>query len=502
MCHILSNNYFPLNLMKKNVNGKPFLKKIDFIILLTGLAWIALNVFFLQFFAWTTGIVRPWLMLHGYIPYRDFVWMRTPLDLFFLSRWLKIFGVSADAYQLLIYTILIILAISVFFIGYKVSAKLKYIPFLFYVIFLFPLFQNTEIGELLVGLWSLWLFFVLFCYLNKRSNKLLIISGLISGVALITKQNSGALGIGTVGIIIFDCIIQKKTIFTSIKKCFYFTVGFALPVLALILYYSYNKGLNDLVYYTVSIVLDKYNKKPLPDGFSRGDTMWIETAYLVLLIPFLFLWRYTKLSIQKVMLFPIFMVALLPSVLPSFLSYRAFTSFPIVSILVGYNIYLFKNGQIKTHRNFKKFLILFSFIVFIACTLRFVNPYISSIQSDGFHFKSFIKDYGEPEYKVAQWIKNNTKKGEKIMSFSSSIVYLLSDRFPTNKYIDPFPYLLYPYEQTTKVFMDNRPRIMIFDKSLTKDFPDLINWPYYKYLIKEYTLKASFENLNIYELQK
>lgn len=471
------------------------------IILLLGLAWIMLNIYFLPFFAWTTGIVRAWLILHGYIPYRDFVWMRTPLDLFFLSLWSKIFGVSADTYQLFVASILIIIAVFIFLIGYKISVKLKYIPFLFFIIFLFPLFQNPEMGEALVGLWSLLLFLALFYYLDKGNDKLLIISGLITGISLITKQNSGALGLGIIIAIVFDSFIQKKTLFILMRKCLYFTVGFILPILALISYYAYNKGLNDLFYYTVGVVLDKYSKEPLPPGFSRGDAMWIEAAYLALLIPFLFFWRHTKLPIQKVILFPIFITALLPSVLPSFLSYRAFTSFPIISIVAGYNIYLFNNAQMKTHRIFNKLLIAFSFAVFIVLTLRFINPYAMSIQDEGFHFKSSIKDYGKPDYEVAKWIKNNTKKDEKVMIFSNSIAYLLSDRLPLNKYIDPFPYLLYPYKKTSDVFTKQPPRIMVIDESLFHDFPDLARWPFYKsFMKKNYIEKKRFDNLIIYEL--
>lgn len=471
------------------------------LLLLFGLAWITLNVYFLPFFAWTTGIVRTWLILHGYLPYRDFVWMRTPLDLFLLSWWSKIFGVNADSYQLFVFATLIIIAILIFIIGSKILAKLKYVPFLFFIIFLFPLFQNTEMGELLIGLFFLLLFLSLFYYLDKGNNKLLIISGLISGISLITKQNSGALGIGVIAVIIFDSFIQKKPLLIFVKRCLDFAAGFTLPILTLILYYAYNNGLNDLLYYTVGVVFDQYGKKPLPDGFSRGDAMWIEAAYFALLVPFLFLWKYTKLSIQKVMLFPIFLLALLPSILPSFLSYRAFTSFPIVSILAGYNIYLFKNGLMGNHRNFKKILVVISFTIFIVFTLRFINPYIMSVRDEGFHFKSFIKDYGESDYKVAQWIRNNTKEDEKVMIFSSSIGYLLSDRLPKNKYIDLFPFLLYPYEKTSGIFAKSPPKIMVIDETLFRDFPTLLNWPFYKNFMKEnYAEKKRFDNLIIYEL--
>ena len=54
-------------------------------IFLLGFTWITLNVYFLPFSVWTAGITRPWYVMHGYIPYKDFVWIRMPLDLFILS---------------------------------------------------------------------------------------------------------------------------------------------------------------------------------------------------------------------------------------------------------------------------------------------------------------------------------------------------------------------------------------------------------------------------------
>lgn len=476
----------------------------DKAILLLGLTWIALNIYYLPFFAWTTGIVRPWLMLHGYIPYRDFVWMRTPLDIFFLTEWFRFLGATAVNYQHFIFLLNVAIALCVFILSYRIFSSRKAYAFIFFIVFLFPLFQNTEIGELLVGLWALLLFGFLYKYLSGKKLYLLAICGIISGLSIITKQNSGALSLATLGIVILDSFIEKKPSIILIKRCLLFTIAVALPIIGLILFYTYNKGLNDLLYYSLELVLGKYNQQPLPPGFSRGDALWIEGAYLALLIPFLLYWKSTGLTIQKVLLFPAFLIALYPSILPSYLSYRTFTAFPLASLLIGYNIMvLLKRGQNKVYSKIKTLVVILSFVSFIILTARFINPYIQSIKNEGFHSDNFIKDYGEPEYQTSLWLKNNTVKNEKIMSFSNSVVYLLSDRLPINKYIDPFPYLLYPYEKTSDVFARQPPRIMVIDESLFRDFPDLINWPFYEKFMKEnYVEKKRFDSLIIYELFK
>lgn len=472
------------------------------VLLFAGIAWIGLNIYFLPFFAWTTGIVRPWMMLQGYIPYRDFVWMRTPLDITLLTGWFKLLGVSAENYQHFIFFVLILITLSIFFISYSILPIKKYSSLLFFIVFLFPIFQNTEIGELLVGLWAILLFGFLYKYLSNRKIYLLAISGLICGISIITKQNSGALSAAVLAIIILDSFLRKTSIKLLIKRCLFFAIPAALPILGLILFYGYNKALGDLFYYSIEIVLGEYNRQPLPPGFSLGDAMWIEAAYLSLLIPFLLYWKSTGLTIQKVFLFPLFLIALYPSVLPSFLSYRTFTAFPIVSLLFGYNVLiLLKNDKINNFLKTKTLIILLSFVAFVAITLRYINPYIESVKAEGFHYGSFIKDYGNSEKQTALWVRKNTSQNEKIMSFSNSIVYLLSDRLPQNKYIDPFPYLLYPYEKTSDVFAKHPPRIMVIDESLFRDFPDLANWPFYKIFMKgNYIEKKRFDNLVIYEL--
>lgn len=474
------------------------------VFLLLGLAWIALNIYFQPFFAWTTGIVRPWLMLHGYIPYRDFVWMRTPFDIFLLTGWFKLLGVSDVNYQHFIFFLLIVTMLGILFLSYRILPIKKLFPFLFFTIFLFPLFQNSEIGEILIGLFALFLFGLLYKYLSTRKLYLLVIAGLTSGICLITKQNSGALIAGSTAIIVLDSYLQKNPVKLTIKKFLIFIISAIIPIAGLILFYGYNKALPDLFYYSFELVLDKYNQQPLPAGFSRGDALWVEAAYLALLIPFLVYWKKTGLTIQKALMFPLFLIALFPSILPSYLSYRTFTSFPIASLLAGFNFaILLRNKGTNNFLNVKNLIVLFSFVSFVTLTLRFTNSYIQSVRDEGFHYGNFIKDYTDSETQTATWINKNTNKNEKIMSFSNSVVYLLSDRLPKNKYIDPFPYLLYPYPQTSKIFSKNPPRIMVIDERLFVDFPDLLNWPFYKDSVKEnYKEVKRFENLIIYELVK
>lgn len=472
---------------------------IEYIVLGLGSVWIFFNIYFLPFFAWTTGIVRSWLIMHGYLPYRDFTWMRAPFDLFFLSNWFKVFGAKPESYQLLIFTILVVISIIVYFTTRDISPRIKFIPYLFFIIFLFPLFQNPEMGEAFVGLWSILLFVNVFLYLNKRNVYILMITGLISGISLITKQNSGGLIIIMMITIILDTYLQKKGLFIYVKRCFFYILGLSIPILLLISYFLYHGGLGEFLYDSIFIVLGPYRKYPLPPGFSIGEGLWIEAAYFALLVPFLIFHKDLRLSTQKVVFLTLLIIALFPSLLPSYISYRAFTSFPIMAIIVGYNAYLFINNQNKNSRTIKRFIILISFLAFILLSLRFIPSYISSYSNQEIKLNNFIKDYGKPEYEVIDWIKKNTQKDEKIMSFTSDIVYFSSNRFPKNKYMDSQPFTLL-YTDSAETYIKNPPKIFVIDQLTIDTFPDLKKWKFLNYLKNNYSLKKQFETLKIYQL--
>lgn len=475
--------------------------KNKYLILLLGSMWVVFNIYFLPFFAWTTGIVRPWLILNGYIPYRDFTWIRAPLDLYILSNWYRVFGVNADSYRLFICFILLLITTIVFFITYNILPKLKFLPFLFFIIFLFPLFQNTEVGEILIGFWGILLLTIIFIYLDKIDNRLLFLGGLVSGLSVITKQNSGAVIPAILIIIFIDQYLRKQALSKWIKPLIHYIFGVFIPVFSFVGYLIYNQSLNDFIFFSKEIVLGSYKNAPLPQNYSLGDGLWIEIGYFVLLIPFLLFSKETKLSLQKIILLPLFVISLFPSLLPSFLSYRAFTAYPIISIVAGYDMLILINNLKKKNRILKISIILSSFIIFILFILRFINPYLMPFTNGEVFPNNYIKDYGESELKTAEWIKKNTKSNEKIISYTSDIVYLLSNRLPENKYIDFQPFTLFP-TNSAKAFITKPPRTFAIDKTILDTYPDLKKWPFIDYLYKNYSLKAKFNYIEIYQFNK
>lgn len=480
------------------INVVPMKSLKAYILLFLGIAWITLNVYFLPFFAWTTGVVWSWLMLHGFVPYRDFVLLRTPFDLFLLAGWSNFFGSSQDSYQLFIYFIFIVIALLVFFLSHRIFPKIQIPSFLFFIIFLFPIFQNTEMGEMLVGLWTLLLLATMYEYLGKKDIRILFLAGIISGLSVITKQNSGGIVIASIGILSLDWFIKKSSFFSLLKSFALYIAGVLLPILALTSYLLYHNALPGFIYYTLELVLGPYRANPLPPGFSIGEGLWIYAAYLSLCVPLIAYRKQTNLPIQMVIFLPFLTVSLLPSLLPAFHSYRTFTAYPLIAIVAGFNICLLIN---KKGALIQKFVISISLIIFVSLTSRFINSYISQIKDEGFHYKNYIVDYGKTDYQVVEWIKKNTKEDEKITSSTSLIVYLLSNRLPKNKYTFFEPVPLLPYSESSRVFIEDPPRVFVLDNEILETRPDLKKWPFFEYLKNNYKSVALYGTSEIFVLK-
>lgn len=459
----------------------------NLLILFLGIAAVSLQLFFLPFHVWDAGIARPWYMLHGLIPYKDFVWIRMPFDLFLLAGWYKVFGANGYSYQLFIYTLLVLVSILVFFAGRVMLRRFYFLPFVFFNIFLFPLFQNTEEGEILIGIFNIALFLITFLYFKKRNIWYLFIAGLVCGISFVTKQNS-VLVIGAFFVVLsLDFYLKKDKIAFFLRNAFLFFLGIAIPIFGIVLYFLLNNGLADFLHYTLFFILDTYSRAQV----NQGDGLLITFSYISLLVPFILFLKRMGLSLIVGIFLILQIIALFPSLLPSFLSYRAFTAYPLIAIIAGFLLKVFIENRISRAGKTITFL---AFAAFVFFNYTFINSYISSIANGEFKYGQYITSYANEELEIAKLIKENSTENEKIISYGNEMIYIFSDRLPANKYVDPFPDLLHPYEETSRVFTDNPPKLMVYDESLPKDHIGLDKWPFIDFLHNNYDIVKRFDS--------
>lgn len=478
-------------------SAKNFLKSFslkDLILISLSLAWTIFNVYFLPFVVWTLGISRPWFIIKGLTPYKDFTWIRTPLDIYLLSFWYRIFGVSGESYQSFVFVLLLLL-MSIAFLTLKVLLPHKYtLPFILFNIFAFLLFINTEEGEIFIALFNMLIVLFALLFFRTKEKKWLFLAGISGGFVYITKQNSSPVNLAVFSALIADSISTKEQLKALIKKVCIFLIGVFAPILILTSFFIYKNAFSDYFYYTVIFVFKNY--LPSAPDLTHGDGGLLAIAFLAIFIPFILFWKEVKLKTAEVVLITVLFFTSLLALLPSFLSYRAFPVFGISMIIAAYDLSLIRG---KMARKVKVISIL-SFILFFAFTWSFIKSYISFVQQNNIMKGQYITDYGENEYKVAKWINQNTKKNEKILNYDTEMVYFLSDKLPINKYIEPFPFILMPYNVTAKVFINNPPRIIIYDNSLTYARKDFDKWPFLKFMRDKYEKVKTFgETIEIYE---
>lgn len=492
--------------MNKNI----FMKKREKIVfpkilfsfstLLLGSIWIFLNIFFLPFAPWTEGIHRPWLMLHGFVPYRDFLWNRGVFDLYLLSSFYKLFGVSEMSYRIIIFFLIEITSALIFFGLRKTTFIYSIGAYFIYVFFVEVLFMNAEIEEILVGLFSLFTFLLFWGYLRKKNLSYLLIAGIFTGFAFTVKQTSIVLMVISIAYLIHEYLkkINKQTWKECIKKIIVFIVGFILPLLLFLLFFLFNGMLDDYLYEQY-FVLFIYSKWAKPWGIVDGMRMM--GIFLSIIIPFIF-FSYKKFDKNnESLLLVVFTLSLFIMLLPSYWSYRLVAALPLFSILLSRYIglsyvYVKSNGK-----KIQKTIMAISFFIFFSFFWYFFDGYIQMVRDNGFQFGQLLLDYGENEVKTADWLKKHTSKNERIFNMANNIIMIKAERFPKNKYIDGMPIDYMPFEETYKDILSNIPNIVIYQESLTADYPELKNWQFINFLKESYRVRQKYGDIQILYLK-
>lgn len=474
------------------------MKKIFILLLLfIGTSWTFLNIFFLPFYSWTEGIHRPWLILNGLLPYKDFIWNRGIIDLYLLAGFYKLFGVSQMNYRIVIFIFHMLISSIIFFGLYKRSALLASISYVIYLLLSSILFSNAEIEEILVGLFSVITYFLFWQFLDKKKFLYLFYAGIASGLSFGVKQTSIVLvGIG-VGYLTVNYYREMRRVPLSYysKQVFVYIIGFFLPILLLLFFFLYNRMLNDYLYqqYFVFFV---YSKWAQPWGLSDGIRM--STVYLSIIIPFFVIQSKKIVKKGELILILSFTMALFVMLLPSYWSYRLVAALPLFSIIGA--LYIIKLSDFLKHGDslFKAGVICIGIISFYFSFLYFFNGYIQTVRDNGLRFGQALLDYGQDEENVARWLKTNTSKNDRVFNMANNIIMVKSARLPHNKYIDGMPLDYMPYNSTYKDIIANPPKIIIYPSSILSDFPELKEWKFLNYFKKRYQLKKQFGDLGIY----
>ncbi|MBI5449576.1 glycosyltransferase family 39 protein [Candidatus Gottesmanbacteria bacterium] len=459
---------------------------IPFIVLALGSIWITVNIFLLPFYPWTEGLYRPWLLLRGLLPYRDHLWNRGMIDISLLAAVYKIIGVHPISYQLVVAVVFLLTGFLLFGYLRKLSLRLALLAYSMFIVFLFPLFSNAEIEEILVGFFALCTFFSSWELTRRNKPIWLIWAGLFSGLSLMTKQTSGVL------ILVMVLFLWKRWKWIGL-----YSLGVLMPVAAVVLFLWFHGALND---YIQGLLFVATIYKGWAKAWGINTALNMIGVYMAILVPFLLIAR-TSISQSKVKhLLSGFILALFVMLLPSYWSYRLVASFPLLCIGAAF-VLLEANTYIKTKGNTpRKMLFVSAFIVFLISIIRPVNEYRRYILDNGFSPNQYLVDYSENELAAARWLRDNTEETEKVFNMANNIIMMRANRLPFNRYVGGMPIDYLPFAQTTAELISKPPKVVVYDRRLIDDWPELSGWGFLDFLRQNYTLQQEFDTIGIYTL--
>ncbi len=138
----------------------------------------------MSFTAWPEMLAWPFFILKGWLPYKDFAMVHTPLLVLDIALFNKIFGLGAVQLKIYGWILIALTDLTLFYVAKKLwSAKVALLSLLFFI----PL-QILYDGN---GIWfdyalSIWGLLALYLLLSKRY----LAAGVVWALAFLTKQTA------------------------------------------------------------------------------------------------------------------------------------------------------------------------------------------------------------------------------------------------------------------------------------------------------------------------
>ena len=458
----------------------------------------ALATFYTPYGFSAAAITESWFIENGLIIYKDFAIHHTPLLRFILYGFSEVFGNNAHTLRLYSFVIVETMAVLVYLSSKKISKKSASFSMLFFGILFFSLFNNFHLEEGTVAALLLASIYFTLHYIDERKKTAIFTAGVFFASAVMVKQNAVFAAIPLVSIVFLEGLRRKIGIKKIIGSFISLSLGVLVVVLPILYYFYTNNALNDFYYYNVIFNLTIYDEHTVAYGLIGG----IRAAWPLVLVLFplgYIVWqkrKNTRFFLKALLLF-LFIPLQLPALLPSFLSVRLLPLFGgsvLAWGIVAEEFFVKKSIRKKLAH----ILLLLSLSIFVLGELKFINYYYTKLFPQNFPNSSLLYDYGQDEKDVVKWLKKNTQEGTKIMNLAHHPILFLSKRLPANKYVYLLPWLVMPYEESTKEIIRSSPRLVVRDLATERDWPDLENWGFLTYLEENYEIRQTFNDHVIY----
>lgn len=316
---------------------------------------VLVHLFFLvntKFTLWPEMVVYPYLINRSFLLYRDIINPYPPIFIAFLSIFAKAFGYLPSPYQILTWTVIIIIDLSIFAVVSKISKNYYHAFFalLFFVILSIPFGINGLWFDLIQTPFVIFSIYYFYNYSKSQKASELRKSFYLVILALFIKQQVLWLVIFYLAVLLFKNRNNLQRPISNLLLPFAFFCF--LFFIHLVLFYKLGT-LSDFLFWAVY--------QPLIRGSSLSGYISFPTLkqLLILALPFLLIANITVFAKKK---FPISLLAL-PLIMfayPRFDYFHLITYLAIVAVSLGIHL-----GDLQSP-NTKKLLLTLGLIILLS----------------------------------------------------------------------------------------------------------------------------------------
>lgn len=430
-------------------------------------------LFYSKFTAWPEMLAWPYFIVKGWLPYRDFAMVHTPILVLDIALFYKIFGVGPLPLKLCAWILILGTDLLLFYI----AKKLWNVKVALVALFVFVPLQIFYEGN---SLWfdftlSLLALLIFYCLKTKRY----VWAGVLWGVAFFTKQTAFWF-LPPIALTIFaggDFLNRTKKL----------AIG-SLAVFALLFLIAWLFGiLPDFIYWAFT-----YGIGILPKAAGQIDLPAVRSL-VVAFSPFAIFVLGLKLDWKKYLPLGVWSFFGVMGTFPRWQMFHFQPGVPFLALAISLVIVTVKKKQRLPIVFLALYLILVSLMVF---------------RSLARNWKVQDRFLEEPVVSAADYIRKNTKEGERIFVLNSwDSLYALADRLPASK--PWFPQLSWVFSVPRveeKVVADlklNPPALIIMQPYTTGELssfkPKALTDYIFKYYQPTEILEGSFTILRPYK---
>ncbi len=436
---------------------------------------------FFKFTAWPEMLAWPYLITKGILPYQDIAMAHTPLLVYDLAIFFKIFGVGIIQLKIYTWLLIILLDLLVFNIAKKLWGHKTAIFSLLFFIFWQTFFDGNglwfDLGVGLVGLMSF--------YFLQRKNYL--ITGIFWSLAFLTKQTA----IWFLVPIAIDFILNKKEKIKFAKEFFLSS----LVVFGIFIGIFWYLGIIPKFFeWTI-----KFGALTLPGLKGQINLPSLRNLVLIsfLFTPFVFgllsLFQKGKkiLKTNEILTLFFWSLAGIAGMYPRFEYFHLQPALPYIAFICGIII--------SKRKNLGKYLNMCFNVYIVFLVLLFANYFMRNYgEGTRFYEKSVLE--------VANEVKKNANPNDKLLVLNYwDSVYALTETIPASLPLIPNLewYLSLPHvqEETVNDLKVSKPLLIVINPYTKDGLSSYKPTTIYNYVLENYNLSHKVSGIEFWKLK-